>query len=70
MIFERPAAPGNARATISIMKACERVGVSRRTIYKLDRAGKGRIRPHRWWQYSHFRGFALAAARALKFGRA
>jgi hypothetical protein len=41
------------RQTLSIMKACEAVGVSRRTIYNWYFRGQGRIRSHRRRVDSH-----------------
>ena len=48
------------RRAISITKACESVGVSRRTIYNWMAAGKVEIRPHRGRCGADLRGHALA----------
>ena len=52
----------NDRKTISIMKACELVGVSRRTIYNWIASGKVGVHPHRRRLGPHLRRHALAPA--------
>ena len=50
------------RQTLSIMKACEVVGVSRRTIYNWMAGGKVRICAYRRRLGPHLRGLAVASA--------
>ena len=48
------------RQTLSIMKACEAVGVSRRTIYNWISAGKVEVRANSWRIHPDLRRHAVA----------
>ncbi len=57
------------RKTISIMKACELVGVSRRTIYNWLSSGKIEYSPHGGRLGAHLRRYAVARSESDRSAR-